>query len=157
MCCDNTLKQATTTSSTSFPICLYQLAYAAQATWVYKTKSYVMNLVQVILSRPVQRQVLSLKRKRRNQRVCAVSCENIVYEKRTNGVYMKKVVRFRIRRQAGERCFSIRVKSHVSGLLSNVRRVPFQVLITLSALFLPAQVDTVTGMWVVAEDTRCVP
>jgi hypothetical protein len=33
-CCDNTLKQATTTYSTSFPVLRYQVAYAVQATWV---------------------------------------------------------------------------------------------------------------------------
>lgn len=68
----------------------------------------------------------------------AVSCENIVYGKKTNSESIKQVVCFRIRRQAGERCFSIRVKRHVTGLLSNVWRVPFRVLITLSALFSPS-------------------
>jgi len=82
-------------------------------------------------------QVLSLARKRRNQRVYAVSCENSVYDKKTNSESIKQVVCFRIRRQAGERCLSIRAKRHVTGLLSNVWRVPLKVLITLSALYSP--------------------
>jgi hypothetical protein len=77
--------------------------------------------------------------------------------KKTKSENMKQVVCFRIRRHTGERCFSIRVKRHVTRLLSNVRRVPFKALITLSALLWPLEQVDVTSMWVVAEDTLHVP